>query len=73
MACAIYLSIMPITISLAILARACLSVWVVKKDENVVRLWSNASIYDGFRELLTLKEKDGNYYIKSFQMIADGE
>ena len=44
-----------------------------KKDGNIVRLWSDADIYDGHRELLTLQEKDGNYYIKSFQNIADGE
>ena len=44
-----------------------------KKDGNIVRLWSDADIYDGHRDLLTLQEKDGNYYIKSFQNIADGE
>ena len=43
-----------------------------KKDGNIVHLWSSADS-DGSGELLTLQEKDGNYYIKSFQDIADGE
>lgn len=38
-----------------------------KKDGNMVRLWSDTHGYDDSREILTLQEVDGNYYIKSFQ------
>lgn len=41
-----------------------------KKDGNIVRLWSNTHSDSESREMLTLQEVDGNYYIKSFQSIG---
>ena len=44
-----------------------------KKDEDTVRLWSAVHGFDGSREILTLQEENGNYYIRSFQNVGGGE
>ena len=44
-----------------------------KRDGGTVRLWTGTYGYDGSRLILTLREADGNFYIKAHQNTTCGD